>query len=222
MVRTHKTMNLETQKNSAARIISVTLLFAVAYAILRYHIIGSVSWNELPFFILNKGICLAAYILLTFNFALGPMSNVGVPVPKGWLNARKSMGMTGFLLVMMHVLMSFLLFNSDMYGKFFDVGGKMTLFAGLSMLGGVLAFVALWAYNMTFQTFLREDKAFIRFITSRHFMLFGLTLGAFHLFFMGYEGWLKPADWPGSLPPISLVAFVFFSVGYVFNLMGRE
>ena len=215
-------MNLETQKNSAARIISVTLLFAVAYAILRYHIIGSVNWNQLPFFIFNKGICLAAYILLTLNFALGPMSNVGIAVPKGWLNARKSMGMTGFLLVMMHVLMSFLLFNSAMYGKFFEVDGKMTLFAGLSMLGGVLAFVALWAYNMTFQTFLREDKAFIRFITSRRFMLFALTLGAFHLFFMGYEGWLKPGDWHGGLPPISLVAFAFFCVGYVFNLLGRE
>jgi DMSO/TMAO reductase YedYZ heme-binding membrane subunit len=215
-------MNLETQKNSAARIIGVTILFTMGYAILRYNIVGSVSWNELPFFIFNKGICLAAFILLSLNFALGPMSSVGVPVPKGWLNARKAMGMTGFLLVMVHVLMSFLLFNSAVFGKFFDASGKMTLFAGLSMLGGVLAFVVLWAYNMTFQTFLREDKAFIRFITSRRFMLFALTLGAFHLFFMGYEGWLKPADWPGGLPPISLVAFAFFSVSYVFNLLGRE
>ncbi len=46
--------------------------------------------------------------------------------------------------------------------------------------------------------------------------------GAAHLFFMGYEGWLKPAGWHGGLPPISLVAFAFFATGYVINLFGRE
>jgi hypothetical protein len=85
-----------------------------------------------------------------------------------------------------------------------------------------MAFVVLWAYNMTFQTFLREDKAFVQFITSRKFMLFALLLGAVHLFFMGYQGWLSPAGWHGGLPPISLVAFSFFVGGYAINLFGRE
>jgi hypothetical protein len=53
-------------------------------------------------------------------------------------------------------------------------------------------------------------------------LLFALVLGGLHLFFMGYEGWLKPAGWHGGLPPISLVAFAFFAVGYLINLLGRE
>ena len=209
-------------KNAATSIIAVTLILSIGYAILRYHIVGPVPWKDFPFFILNKGLCLAAFVLLTMNFALGPLNNLGASVSQGWLNARKAMGMTGFLLVMLHALMSFLLFSPAVYGKFYTDNGTLTLFAGLSMLGGVSAFVVLWGYNMTFQTFLREDKAFIRFITSRRFMLFALLLGAAHLFFMGYEGWLRPADWHGSLPPVSLVAFSFFAVGYVINLFGRE
>lgn len=210
------------RRNSAAIISWVTLVLSIGYAVVRYHIIGPVPWKDFPFFILNKGLCLAAFILLTMNFALGPLNNLGAPVSQGWLNARKAMGMTGFLLVMLHALMSFLLFNPANYSKFFASNGTLTLLAGLSMLGGVTAFVVLWGYNMSFQTFLREDKAFIQFITSRKFMLVALLLGAAHLFFMGYEGWLRPADWHGSLPPISLVAFVFFAVGYVINLFGRE
>ena len=97
-----------------------------------------------------------------------------------------------------------------------------SLLAGLSLLGGVTAFVVLWGYNISFQTFLREDKAFIAFITSRKFMLFALLLGAMHLFFMGYQDWLKPGIWHGGLPPVSLVAFAFFAVGYVINFLGRE
>jgi DMSO/TMAO reductase YedYZ heme-binding membrane subunit len=210
------------KKNSAASVIAATLVLSIGYAMLRYHIIGSVPWMDFPFFILNKGLCLTAFVLLTMNFALGPLNNLGVPVPQGWLNARKAMGMTGFLLVMMHVLMSFLLFSPAVYSKFFTDDGTLTLMAGLSMLGGVVAFVVLWGYNMTFQTFLREDKAFVQFITSRKFMLFALLLAAAHIFFMGYEGWLKPAGWQGGLPPISLVAFTVFAIGYVINLFGRE
>ena len=91
--------------------------------------------------------------------------------------------MTGFLFLLIHVLMSFLLFHPAVYGKFFMPDGTLTLNAGLSMLGGVAAFVVLWGYNMSFQTFLREDAAFIQFITSRRFMLFALLLGAGHSFF---------------------------------------
>jgi hypothetical protein len=209
-------------ENAATSIVAVTLALSIAYAILRYHILGPVPWAAFPFFILNKGLCLAAFLLLTMNFSLGPLNNLGASVPAGWLNARKAMGMTGFLLVMLHALMSFLLFGPANYSKFFVGDGTLTLLAGLSMLGGVSAFVVLWGYNMSFQTFLREDKAFIQFITSRKFMLFALLLGAAHLFFMGYQGWLNPAGWHGGLPPISLVAFTFFSVGYVINLFGRE
>ena len=215
-------MNEHVKTNSAGPIIAIVMIFGLAYAILRYHIMGPVPWKDFPFFILNKGISLSAFILLTCNFSFGPLKNLGVRVPEGWLNARKAMGMTGFLLVLIHALMSFLLFRPAIYGKFFEADGTLTLLAGLSMLGGILAFVVLWAYNLSFQTFLREDRAYIRFITSRKFLLFALLLGAVHLFFGGFSGWPDPAGWHGGLPPVSLVAFVFFAAGYVVNLLGRK
>jgi DMSO/TMAO reductase YedYZ heme-binding membrane subunit len=215
-------MNKQVKANSAGAIILIVLVFGLAYAMQRYHIVGPVPWKDFPFFILNKGVSLSAFILLTCNFGFGPLNNLGVRVPEGWLNARKALGMTGFLLVLIHALMSFLLFRPAVYGSFFEADGTLTLMAGLSMLGGILAFVVLWGYNLSFQTFLREDRAFIQFITSRKFLLFALLLGAVHLFFMGYAGWLKPSDWHGGLPPISLVAFVFFAAGYVVNLFGRK
>ena len=202
--------------------IAIVLLFSIGYAIVRYHLAGPVPWKDFPFFILNKGISLAAFILVTFNFAFGPLNNLGVKVPVGWLNARRALGMTGFLLALIHVLMSFMLFSPTVYAKFFAPDDTLTLSAGLSMLGGVLAFVVLWAYNMSFQTHLREDKTFIQFITSRTFLLWALLLGAVHLVFMGYEGWMNPAGWHGGIPPVSLVAIAIGVVGYIANLLGRK
>lgn len=210
------------RENSAAPIIFAVLLLAIGYAVLRYHIAGPVPWKDFPMYILNKGLCLAGFVLLTFNFTLGPLSNIGVPVSEGWLNARKALGMTGFLLILIHVLMSFMLFTPAIYAQFFIENGTLSLLGGLSMLFGVLGFVFLWGYNLSFQTFLREDTAFIQFITSRKVLLFALVFGGLHLFFMGYEGWMNPGGWHGGLPPISLVAFSFFAIGYVINLFGRK
>ena len=213
---------IDVPRNSAGRIIAATLLFGLVYAIVRYHVAGPVPWKDFPFFILNKGISLSAFILLTFNFAFGPLNHLGVSVPEGWLNARKALGMTGFLLVLIHALMSFMLFSSSVYGKFFETDGTLTMLAGLSMLGGVLAFVVLWGYNLSFQTHLREDKAFIQFITSRTFLLWALLLGGVHLVFMGYQGWLDPSSLHGGIPPVSLVAIAIGVIGYIANLLGRK
>ena len=210
------------KKKYSGMIIAWICVFSLGYAILRYHIAGTVPWKDFPFFIMNKGISLAAFILLTFNFSLGPLNNLGVKVPEGWLNSRKALGMTGFLLVLIHALMSVMLFKFSVYSKFFETDGTITLMAGLSMLAGVLSMVILWAINLSFQTYLSEDKAFIQFITSRRFLLTAMLLGAAHLFFMGYKGWLNPSGWNGGLPPISLVAFAFFATGYVINLFGRK
>ena len=210
------------KKNYSGMIIAWVCVFSLGYAILRYHIAGTVPWKDFPFFIMNKGISLAAFILLAFNFSLGPLNNLGVKVPEGWLNSRKALGMTGFLLVLIHALMSVMLFKISVYSKFFETDGTITLMAGLSMLAGVLSMVILWVINLSFQTYLSEDKAFILFITSRRFLLTAMLLGAAHLFFMGYKGWLNPSGWHGGLPPISLVAFAFFTTGYVINLFGRK
>jgi hypothetical protein len=215
-------MNDTIDRNAAGGIIAVTMSLAIGYAVLRYHIVGDVPWKDFPFFILNKGLCLGAFILITFNFAFGPAKNLGLAVPQAWLNARKALGMSGFLFVLVHALMSFMLFSPAVFKKFFEANGTLTGIAGISMLAGVLGFVVLWGYNLSFQTHLREDKAFIGFITSRRFLIWAMLLGGIHLFFMGYAGWINPAGWHGGLPPISLIAFAFFVVGYLLNLFGRE
>jgi len=62
----------------------------------------------------------------------------------------------------------------------------------------------------------------IEFITSRKVLLVSMLFTGSHLFFIGINGWLNPAGWHGGMPPISLVGFTFFLVGYLINLSGRK
>ncbi len=68
--------HVEVRKNSAGSIIVITTIFCLGYAIVRYHIAGTVPWKDFPFFILNKAISLSAFILLTLNFGLVPLNNL--------------------------------------------------------------------------------------------------------------------------------------------------
>jgi len=212
----------EKMNNPAWGIISWTFSLSMGYAIIRYHVLGEVPWKDLPFLILNKGISMSALILLAFNFTFGPLKNLGAPIPNSWLRSRRIIGIVAFIQVFVHVIMSFMLFNPAVYAKYFEQNGTMTLVTGLSMIGGVLAFIFLWIYNVSFNAAFRKDKDLISFITSRKVLLSAMLFSGAHLIFMGYNGWLNPGGWLGGLPPISLVAFTFFFVGYVINLFGRE
>ena len=208
-------------KNPAWTIIFWTFTLSLSYAILRYHIAGPVPWKDLPFFVLNKGNALSAFILLSINFSLGPLKKLGMAIPDSWLRSRKILGIMGFLQVFVHLIMSFILLRPSVYAKFFEADGTLTLFTGLNLIGGITAFIFIWIYNISFNMELRKDKDLVSFITSRNVTLFAIFMAGAHLFFMGFDGWLKPEGWHGGMPPISLVGFVFFVVGFVINLLGR-
>jgi len=214
--------NKSKEKNLSLVVILIVALLSIAYTILRYHIVGNTSWSQFPVYILNKGLSLTGFILLAINFSLSPLNNIGTGISDRWLSIRPALGVSSFLLIFTHLFLSLILLNPANYQKFFLENGALTTNGGLSMLAGVIAFITLWIYTISFQTFLKEDKAFIKFITSRKVILIAMVFTAAHFFFMGYQGWLTPQNWPGGLPPITLISFVIFIVAYVINLIGRK
>ena len=210
------------KKNNASSIIIVITFVSISYAIIRYNIIGDVAWKDLPFFVLNKGIALSSLVLLTINFSLGPLQHMGIKIPDNWLQSRRSMGIAGFLFALIHVFMSLSILTPKYYSVFFVEEGTLSLRGGLSLLGGILSFIFLWIYNISFKPVLKQDEKIIKIITSRKYLVYGMLLTGIHLFFMGYTGWTTVDKWQGGLPPISLISFVTFFVGFIINLLGRK
>ncbi len=203
-------------------IIYFTLIFSFIYAISRYHIAGDVPWKDLPFYVSNKAFAMASLVILSINFSLSPIRKLGIRISDNWLESKRMLGFVGFIIAMVHVFMSLLLFKPSVYSKFFGADSTMTFMAGLSMLGGVLSFVLLWMYNVSFNANFRNEKTFLKIITSRSLILVALFFVGLHLFTMGLEGWLNPTAWQGGLPPISLVSFTILLVGFIVNIFGRK
>ena len=209
--------------NKAVKILMVVFLFSLAYSIARYHIFEGVPSKDFALYVMNKCLGLTAFILFTFTFTLGPAKALGSDFPDTWLATRKKIGIASFALVLAHVLCSMLIFGSGAYyAKFFVGSGGLSAIGSWSMLMGVLSFVWLWLYNISFKNLQEGDERFLRFITSKTSLIFAGLLSAGHVTVMGFQGWTQPGNWAGGMPPITLVAFVVFLGGFTVNLIARR
>ena len=207
----------------AVQIIVGAFLSSLAYSIVRYHVFEAVPSKDFALYVFNKCLGLSAFILLTINFGLGPAKALGADVPDPWLASRKELGIFSFMLVLAHLLCSVLTFGSGgYYAKFFVADGSLSAIGSWNMLLGVLSFVWLWIYNISFKTHQEGDEAFLKLISSKNSLILAGLLSAGHVTVMGFNGWMTPQNWAGGMPPITLVAFAVFLVGFIINLRGRR
>ena len=209
-------------KEPAGRIILITTVLSVGYAILRYNIFGDVPWKDVPIFVLNKGISLASFILLVLSFSLGPMRNLGILISDKLLEARKSIGMVGLMYVVVHLVMSLCILNPRYYSNFFVEDTTLSLSGGLSLLAGVLGFALLGIHHVSFKENIKKVYRIIASINSKKIIIGTIFFIGIHVFFIGFTRWTAVNEWHGGLPPISLLSFTVFFLGFLINLLGRK
>ena len=175
--------NLITRLVTTAMVLGISTLYAVA----RYNFFGDVSPQNIPVYILNKSISLSSVIFLLLAGWHHTQGND--PVAKFW-------GTNSLHFAMVHIVMSFVLLSESYYPKLYSED-IMNLNGEACVLFGVLAgylYVVLA---------IRGRRNWFMLVKC-------LAAGAIclHLFFMGYFNWFKTTDWPGQLPPISLISFL--------------
>ena len=152
-----------------------------------------------------------------------PGKSLGANVPGSWLSARKEIGLCSFMVILTHAFCSMLTFGSGAYyGKFFTDEHSLTAIGSWSMLLGVLSFVWLWLYNISFKAPQEADKPLLDLISSRGSLILVGLLAAGHVTVMGFNGWLSPGSWAGGMPPITLVAFAIYLPALLIGLRGRR
>lgn len=171
---------------------SILLIFALTfwYSIVRYIVFKGVAVEQIPVYITNKAISWTGLILL----GLAPL--VGV-------ERRRSLGQAGFLLVLLHVILSLMIINPVYFGKFYGENGFLSWLAELSMLAGAVGTVLLFRLFVHVGENTEQNGSLIPGLGRLILVLTGAHVG-----FMGYRGWTDISHWPGYLPPITLLSFL--------------
>jgi hypothetical protein len=169
------------------------LLFAGIYACTRYVIFGNVYWIQIPVYILNKAIAVAAVFALMLS-ALGNLRNQG-RVARDW-------GIITLHLTIYHVLLSLMIMTPNYYDFYWN--DVLTLEGNL-----VMSFGALGTYSVVMLYMSRAGTTRMAVFK----VLASFSIGA-HIALMAWSGWLQPERWYGHMPPISLWSFLFTLVAF--------
>lgn len=173
-----------------------TFAVSLAYAVLRYHIAGTVPWSDFPVYVMNKAVSLTALAFFAFSYRAGKSA---------WIAAgsARMFGVWGFILMNLHLALTALVWDPAHYGKLF-LHGSPKAGSNLSMALGALAILAfcapMWATA--------KDPSWSRWKSFQRAGYIGLALTALHVGFIGFSGWWTPSTWPGYLPPITIISVV--------------
>jgi DMSO/TMAO reductase YedYZ heme-binding membrane subunit len=183
----------------------VVFALVLAYAIVRYVIVGTVAPAQLPVFILNKALAVASLVLIAMALAVGPLVRMRA-IGAAWIVHRKALGVNGFVLGAVHSVLTVAMLSPVNYGKLHDAVGKLTFEGGLVVLGGVLALFALAIPAITSADLVRKSMTADAWRRAQRLGLVALALGTAHVGVLGWRGWLAPETWPGGLPPLTVWA----------------
>lgn len=173
----------------------IAFIPSFVYAVVRYNIFKEVPWENLPLWISNKAFAMTATILVAYSFCASKNK------------PRKEIGILGFYIAIIHAIISLIILNPSYFAKFFSDDGKLNFTGELSMLAGIISFsLLLIAVYKSYPAVTEEAEVDLKLV--HQLVLWGIVLNLVHLAVMGVPGWLKVADWPGMLPPITLVSFV--------------
>src|SRR3989344_2536001 len=106
-------------------IISLVVIgLSLAYAIVRYNVVRDIPYSNLPLYIYNKAIALAATLLIGISYIMGPLARFW-PSFRRHLHLRKHLGVTGFGVAALHAIISLVILTPAYYPRFFEPKGKM-------------------------------------------------------------------------------------------------
>lgn len=199
--------------NPLRNLVLAILAICMAYAVLRYHVLKGVPWSDLPLFVTNKAVSLAAIVLIGLSYCTSRTK-----LDRSWPCWT---GMLGFGLAAVHSFASLALLGQNYYPKFAGPDGY-NLIGSLSILFGIISLVCFTCAAATSLPGVRDAIAQPLWKRWQRVGYWGFWLTLAHVIVMGALGWIKPGKWPGGLPPISLLAALVIVSVLVFRLAHRK
>lgn len=190
------------------KLILLLYVAAVVYSAIRYIVFAPKNLENLPVFVVNKGVSMAAAFCFAIAFVVQRrMNRQGVMpgvAPQAWFRA----GICG---VFAHIPMSLAILQPSYFPEFYHQSGRMKMAGEAVFLFGALTAVGI--YMLTRQDWSRLHRWGLSLAT----MLVLFT----HTLFMGLSRGLNINASHAYLPPMWLLSLVGIALGVLFLIGDR-
>jgi len=170
--------------------LGVIFAFSTIYAILRYHVFGPVLDKDLFLYTLNKIFIFSAVLIMLYR------------VISRYSKEKELLRKWILVLISLHIILSLLLVRPYYFPDFFLNEKGFSFKGNLVLIGGAITAIL----------FLFKENNFFPKIYFKYLVLIFITI---HLVSMGIDGWLKPWNWHGFMPPITLLSYLIFIIWFL-------
>ena len=203
--------------NRRNKLISLIILGGfLAYAILRYHVFKGIEWIHFPLYTLNKVLSVGGLSMLTVSGIIMLKNRTSHPS-----FVDHTLVTLGIICILLHVLVSMMLISPTVYESLYGVDQTFNWMGELSMFFGVLGTLFIILFRIL-PGLLNDEHKYQSLEKIKKSLPPGFLFFGMHVFFLGCQGWLKPSDWPGGMPPISMISFVVAVIGFIITLRLRS
>lgn len=197
------------------------LLFFLLYSTLRYMVFKGVDWSHFPVYIMNKIFSIAGLFLIALSYLLTKVNLIKFDDESSKVQFIRFVGLAGFSLCAIHVFLSLVMLSPAYYPNFY-IENMMNLKGELSMLMGVISLYFFTIPAITSLPFMQKAVGMKKWKRGQKMGYYGLLTSLFHLIAMGASGWITVNNWPGYLPPISLISAIIVLIPLYLKLTTKN
>ncbi|MCC5927968.1 MAG: hypothetical protein JJU28_01870 [Cyclobacteriaceae bacterium] len=182
-----------------------TMGASMVYLYIRYHHFRGLDVNEYFLFTLNKSLSFSGLVLLVYSYIMPTRCDISAESRHRQLLLR-GCGLMGFYMIIGHIVMSVFLSTPKYYPHFFEARGGFTWNFVFLYSTGIMALILmaiLWIAS--FQPAKRLAGIPWPNLKEIGYGIFALT--AIHSVVQSIHKWTTPQEWPGGLPPLSILSF---------------
>ena len=199
----------------ALRVSLLSFAVTATYAISRYVVFGPIKVVHIPIFVLNKAFSWTGLTLLCATLALGPAARCWPDRYAAKLAYRKLLGLFGFMAVTGHVLLSLMVLNYGTYRGYFVQAFELNALAEFTLAAGAWGWLLLLPPMAVSIPQVRESISPRAWRSVQNCLPLVLLLAVVHML-KDAPTWWQPRDWPGGMPPISLLTVLMAVAVLVF------
>ncbi len=204
----------------ALRVSLLSFAVTATYAITRYVVFGPIKVVHVPIFVLNKAFSWTGLTLLCVTLVMGPAASRWPDRYLRSLPYRKLLGLFGFLAITGHVLLSLMVLNYGTYRGYFVQAFELNPLAEFTLAAGAWGWLLLLPPMAVSIPQVRHAISARAWRSVQGCVPLVLALTVVHIL-KDAPTWWQPGDWPGGMPPISLLTVLLAVVALAFYFAAR-
>lgn len=211
----------DSHKKRALRLFWSLFFLFYLYGAIRYNLLGGVEWFLVTSYTLNKALAWNALTTVALSYAIGGLAKLGMQSAKQYIGISKYMGQWGFVMAMVHAVLSLRVLTPDLFPSIYDSNLEFNMSGNLLILFGILTLSALMMPGLSSLPSVKKNMNEQKFRRFQKLGYLALIFASVHVSVIDFNSWFDILSWNAYMPPITLIAFLTAIIPLLLKLITK-